>query len=317
MDTRLEALSGSQGGVFAAHEALTAGLTRAYLHQALRARKLVRVRRGAYVHATVWQAASPDERYRLGCLAVARSRPGDALSHHAALAVLGLSLWGHDVGRIDLVTDTVQSVRRGSVWLHPDDGVAVASVADAACVSPARAVVRTALTMGKDCAVVAGDAALHRGLVTLADLMTEVAAISPHQGRGRAMEAVLLMDSRSESVGESRTRLALRRLGFQPDSQVVLRDSDGRFVARVDLVVDGVVLEFDGLVKYARQRDAEDGAPDPEEVVWLEKRREDAIRRLGHPVERVIWNELERPGLIGARVRSAKVLVTARVPRPA
>jgi hypothetical protein len=71
------------------------------------------------------------------------------------------------------------------------------------------------------------------------------------------------------------------------------------------------------LVKYARQRDAEDGAPDPEEVVWLEKRREDAIRRLGHPVERVIWNELERPGLIGARVRSAKALVTARVPRPA
>ena len=156
MDTRLEALAGSQGGVFAAHEALAAGLTRAYLHRALRARKLVRVRRGAYVHATVWQAASRDERYRLGCLAVARSRPGDALSHHAALAVLGLSMWGHDLGRIDLVTDTVQSVRRGSVWLHADDGVAVAPVADAVCVSPARAVVRTALTMGQDCAVVAG-----------------------------------------------------------------------------------------------------------------------------------------------------------------
>ena len=59
MDTRLEALAGSQGGVFAAHEALAAGLTKAYLHRALRARKLVRVRRGAYVHATVWQARVP------------------------------------------------------------------------------------------------------------------------------------------------------------------------------------------------------------------------------------------------------------------
>jgi len=317
MDSRLEALAGSQGGVFAAHEAMAAGLTKAYLHRALRARTLVRVRRGAYVRATEWERASGDERYRLACLAVARSRPGDALSHHAALALLGLPLWDHDAGRIDLVTDTVQGVRRGAVWLHPDDGVAVAPVGDVCCVSTARAVVRTALTMGQDCAVVAGDAALHRNLVTMAELLIEVAATSPHQGRGRALEAVLLMDSRSESVGESRTRLALRRLGFEPDSQVVLRDADGRFVARVDLVVDGVVIEFDGLVKYARQRDTEEGVPGPEEAVWLEKRREDAIRRLGHPVERVIWHELDRPGLLGARVRSARALVAATAPRPA
>jgi hypothetical protein len=315
MDTRLEALAGRQGGTFAAHEAMAAGVTKAYLHRALRARELVRVRRGAYVHATVWQHASPDERYRLGCLAVARSRPGDALSHHAALAVLGLPLWGHDAARIDLVTDTVQGVRRGAVRLHPDDGVALAPDADALSVSPARALVRTALSMGQDCAVVAGDAALRRGLVTESDLMTEVALVSPHQGRRRALDAVSLMDGRSESVGESRTRLALCRLGFAPESQVVLRDSGGRFIARVDLVVDGVVLEFDGRVKYARQRDAEDGSAGPEEIVWLEKRREDAIRRLGHPVERVIWTELDRPGLLGARVRSARALVVSRAPR--
>ena len=317
MDERLEALAGSQGGIFAAHEALAAGLTRAQLHRALRTRELDRVRRGAYVHARVWQDASEEERYRLSCVAVARSRPGDALSHHAALALHGLPLWGHDPARIDLVTDTVQGVRRGAVWLHPDDGVAVAPVGASICVSPARAVVRTALTMGQDCAVVAGDAALRRGLLTVADLMGEVASVSAHQGRGRALEAVLLMEGRSESVGESRTRLALRRLGFDPDSQVVLRDEGGRFVARVDLLVDGVVLEFDGLVKYARQRDAEDGASGPEQVLWLEKRREDAIRRLGHPVERVVWSELDRPGLIGARVRAAKSLVFAPVPRPA
>lgn len=317
MDIRLKALAGSQGGVLAAHEALAAGLAKADLHRAVRARELVRVRRGAYVHAAVWQDASPGERYRLGCLAVARSRPGDALSHHAALAVLGLPLWGHDTARTDLVTDTVQGVRRGAVWLHPDDDVPTTRVGDTICVSPARAVVRTALTMGQDCAVVAGDAALRRGLVTEADLMAEAAVLSPHQGRRRALEAVLLMDGRSESVGESRTRLALRRLGFTPDSQVVLRDADGLFVARVDLLVDGVVLEFDGMVKYTRQRDAEDGAAEPEQVVWLEKRREDAIRRLGHPVERVIWSELDRPGLLGARVRAAKALVAASARRPA
>lgn len=49
-------------------------------------------------------------------------------------------------------------------------------------------------------------------------------------------------------------------------------------------MIDGVVVEFDGKVKYQRRRDSEDG-PDaePTQVLWLEKRREDAIRRLGHP----------------------------------
>ncbi|NUO33819.1 MAG: hypothetical protein HOQ27_01920 [Dermatophilaceae bacterium] len=317
MDTRLEALAAAQGGAFAAHEALAVGLGKAYLHQALRRRELVRVRRGAYVLAKVWDSASPDERFRLGCLAVVRSRPGDALSHHAALAVLGLPLWDHDPRRIDLVSDTVQGVRRGSVWLHPDDGVAVVPVEQVQCVSPARAIVRTATAMGRVCAVVAGDAALRSGLVTEGQLTEEAAALSPHQGRGRALDAVLLMDGRSESVGESRTRLALRDLGYAAESQVVLRDADGRFVARVDLMVEGVVIEFDGQVKYARTRDAEDAVASPEQVVWLEKRREDAIRRLGHPVERVIWSELSRPGLLGARVRRAAELVSVPRSHPA
>jgi hypothetical protein len=75
-------------------------------------------------------------------------------------------------------------------------------------------------------------------------------------------------------------------------------------------MVGGVVVEFDGRVKYERRGDPEDGTvSDPAEVLWLEKQREDAIRRLGHPVERVVWPELDRPGLIGARVRSARALV--------
>ena len=178
-------------------------------------------------------------------------------------------------------------------------------------VAPARAVVRTALTMGRDCAVVAGDAALHRGLVTEAELLAEVAAISPHEGRRRALDAVLHMDGRSESVGESRTRLIMGDLGFETESQVVLVDAEGRFIARVDLLVEGVVVEFDGRVKYARSRDVEDGVAGAGQGLWLEKRREDAIRRQGHPVERVIWSELRRPGLIGARIRAAQALVTA------
>ncbi len=114
------------------------------------------------------------------------------------------------------------------------------------------------------------------------------------------------MDEAAESVGESRTRLILQDLGLAYESQHWITDAAGHAVARVDFLVEGVVLEFDGRVKYRAEGDLAG------EVVWLEKRREDAIRGLGHPVERVIWDDLDRPGLLGARIRAAR---PARRPR--
>ncbi|MDV3222008.1 type IV toxin-antitoxin system AbiEi family antitoxin domain-containing protein [Intrasporangium sp.] len=314
MDRRLRALAGSQAGTLSVMEAHAVGVPNADIVRAVRAGELVRVRRGAFIGREVWDAASPDAQFRLSALAIARSRPGDALSHHAALAALDLPLWDHDPDRIDLATRTRRGSSRNGLHLHPIAGIQTQQVAGVRSVSTARAIVRTGLTMGLECAVVAGDAALHQRLVTVADLVAEVALLSPHEGRGRAHEIVLRMDGRAESVGESRTRLVVDALGLAHDSQVELVDDAGRFVARVDLLVEGVVLEFDGRVKY--RADMADSA-DPEAVsriVWLEKRREDAIRRLGHPVERVVWDDLARPGTIAARVAAARPHVTARQP---
>jgi hypothetical protein len=158
-------------------------------------------------------------------------------------------------------------------------------------------------------AVVAGDAALHAGLVTPTELLADVALLSAHEGRQRALDAVHRMDAAAESVGESRTRMVLQELGLSYESQVVLHDAAGSFVARVDFLVEGVVVEFDGRMKYQRQRDAEDEAAtaaDLAQVVWLEKRREDRVRRLGHPVERLVWEDLARPGLVGERIRAKR-----------
>jgi hypothetical protein len=312
MDTRLQALAGSRGGTFSAADAYAVGASDAELLAAIRSGGIVRVRRGAFVAGAAWRAADPDERFRLRVCAIARSRPGDALSHHAALAALGLPLWAHDTERIDLVTTTRRGSSRNGLHLHPIDRLDVADVEGVPVVRVARAVVRTALTMGAECAVVAGDAALHRGLVNVDDLLTEVAKLTPHQGRVRAHECVLRMDGKAESPGESRTRLIVQELGLAHESQVVLRDGSGAFVARVDLLVEGVAVEFDGRLKY---RAAEADPDDPDAVgriVWREKRREDTIRRLGHPVERIVWPELDRPSLIGARIRAARSLVTAR-----
>ena len=300
MDHRLRALAGEQGGVFSAAEARSRGVDAAALRTALRQGDLVRVRRGAYVAAPHWQRADPESRYRFRVMAVARSRPGDVVSHHAALSMYGLPLWGHDAERVDVLGEVTQAVGRAGVWVHPRGSVEPEVVDGIPVVPVARAVVRTALTAGLACAVIAGDAALHARLVTRAELIDEVALVTPHQGRARALEAVLRMDGRSESEGESRTRLVLQDLGLAHECQVMIRDHAGAVVARVDFLVEGVVLEFDGMVKYGGT--GEEAA----EIVWQEKRREDSIRRLGHPVERAVWDDLDRPGALGARIRAAR-----------
>lgn len=300
MDDRLEALVGEQDGAFTAAEAASRGIDGTGLRSALRAGQVVRVRRGAYVSRRHWAAADEDGRRMLRIRAVARSRPGDIVSHHAALALHGLPLWDAAKDRIDVLGQVSQAVNRAGLWVHPRDDVEPVEIGGLPVVPVARAIVRTALTMGLSCAVVAGDAALNRQMVTLAELIDEVALVSPHEGRGRAVEAVLRMDGKAESVGESRTRLVLQDLGLAHRSQVVIRDRHGVEVARVDFLVEGVVLEFDGRVKYQAE------GPEAAQVLWNEKRREDSIRRCGHPVERVIWDDLDRPGLLGARIRAAR-----------
>lgn len=301
MDTRLHALAGAQDGVFSAAEAHARGVTDSDLRTGVRERQLIRVRRGAYVSRRQWEAADGDERYRLRVLAVGRTRPDDMVSHHAALALHGLPLWGASLDRVDLLSAVRQGVHRADLWIHPRGQVAPEMVRGVLVSSVARAVVRTAIAQGRDCAVIAGDAALHRELVTLDDLYAEVALLTVHEGRARALDAVAHMDGKSESVGESRMRLIFDDAGLQVETQKKITDASGQVIARVDAFVEGVVVEFDGRVKYRA-----DQGENPQEVVWLEKRREDAIRRQGHPVERVVWVELDRPGLLVARVRSAR-----------
>ncbi|GAA2162167.1 hypothetical protein GCM10009826_32040 [Humibacillus xanthopallidus] len=183
MDVRLRALAGRQDGAFSSAQAAALGVDHLELRRAVRSGELLRPRRAAYVEGVRWRDADQDERFRLLVRAVSHTRDGDIVSHHAALALHGLPLWGHDVDRVDLLADVGQTVRRTGVHLHPRGDVRPVRFGSIGVVPVARAVVRTALTMGRDCAVVAGDAALHREMVTVEELLAEVALVSPHEGR--------------------------------------------------------------------------------------------------------------------------------------
>jgi very-short-patch-repair endonuclease len=202
------------------------------------------------------------------------------------------------LNRATLVRPVTKEVLTQSFVIRPD-GQQMVETESGRAVEPATALVQFTLDSGVGNGVVATDRALHTGVVERPALERAGEAVAgwPRSGRVRSMLA--LADGRSESVGESRLRLHLAALGISVVPQVVIRDEMGDFVARVDLWVEGtgVVVEFDGRVKYA-----EGGA----DVLFAEKRREDRLRRLGYVVVRVVWADLFRPERVVAWIRQAQ-----------
>ncbi len=168
------------------------------------------------------------------------------------------------------------------------------------CVLPAFAVLGTAMLCGVEAGVVAADASLARGLITEADLHSWLARLVRHPSVRAARLTVDLADGRSESVGESRTRLLLRSFDVGvPTPQAEVLDDNGNLVGRVDLLYEQqrTIVEFDGMIKY--------GSADGRQALIAEKRREDRLRGLGYEVVRVTWAELDRPMLLRQRIVAA------------
>ena len=123
---------------------------------------------------------------------------------------------------------------------------------------------------------------------------------------GAAARAVDFADGRSESVGESRSRVLLHRWGVGPSSlQFEVRGEGGLLVARTDFAWEehGLLGEFDGRVKYGRLLRP---GQDPGDAVFEEKRREDAVRDEGWGVTRWVWADFGAGHRLAARVRRAQ-----------
>jgi hypothetical protein len=284
-------------------EALAAGLDDRDLARAVRRGQLTRIRRGAYL-----DASADVSRVRALVLATAAPlRDGSVVSHVSAAVLHGLPLWRADSDRVH-VTRSPPAAGSGSAWVHlhvarlPDDDV---TLVDGVLVTgPARTVVDLGRSLAFESAVVAADAALASGAVTPADLDACLARMGPVPGSRRAARVVSFSDGRSESVGESRSRVLLHRLGLPaPDLQVRLLRPDRSVIARCDFGWRDrrTVGEFDGRVKYR----GEGAGPAPGEVVFREKLREDEVRDHGWEVARWTWPDLDAPAVVERRVRRA------------
>ncbi|WP_051265143.1 hypothetical protein [Nakamurella lactea] len=267
------------------------------------------LRQGVYIPTGV--KVFPEQRHRWlveGTVARLRSRSDAVVSHVSAAVLHGLPVWGLGLDRVHITRPGRAGVN-GTGCVHPHrakltdaeitmvDGIAVTSAA------------RTVLDLARSApftqAVVVADGALAAELTT-PDELAAVLEIARSRGSARAAARVIeFADCRSESVGESRSRVLFAVHGLpKPELQVRLHDRNGLFIGRVDFDLPEfrTVGEFDGFGKYSTLLRP---GQSPADAVIEEKIREDRIRDTGRQVVRWTGRDLPNPGSIMQRFVAA------------
>lgn len=306
----MSAIPFDQHGLLLRRTAVRLGLDDSWLARMLRAGAIVRIRHGAYADPAIWTSLMPAERHVLLSRAVLQQYDDRvALSHASALLLRGGPSWALDLSTVNLTNlfgrgDRAQAgithhrgkVRVGDVSRHGDHWVT----------APARTAVETAAGADLVPAVCALDWTLQQGLASLEDLQ-RYAEVHLREWPGTAglTRAIALSDGRSESVGESRTRIMLETNGIGTEPQWEVFHPSGRLAGRVDLRLPefGLMGEFDGQIKYGRLLKPGQTISD---VIRAERAREVLLEELtGLRMIRFVWPDLDRPAQTIQRILRA------------
>ncbi len=275
---------------------LASGVTDDELRRMRRRGELMPVAAGAYVEPDDPRLRRPESRHALlVAAALPRLAPDAVVSHVSAAVMFGLPVWNLPLRRVHTTRPRRSGgLLTGRLHVHtaPLDEEDVVDVGGVAVTSPTRILLDLGRTVGFEQAVVIGDAMLHRHLTTRDDLIAGLRRVARWPGAPRARRVVGFIDPRPESAGESRSRVAMARFGVvPPELQWPVLDAGGRVLGTADFgwPEDGVAGEFDGFVKYGRLL-----APwqVPADVVFAEKRREDAMRTVLRAFARWTWDEI-------------------------
>ena len=326
--------------VFTRSSALAAGLSRHQVAHRARTGRWVTLGRGVYAPSDLYDVLPDRDRHRLALVGTLLARGGnEAASHLSAAVVFDMRLPLAGAGPVTLTSPDLDDCTR-----HSDRFVRqVATLPDRDCTdrtvsccgaswrvpvtTPARTVADNLRHLHLPDAVALGDGALRCDTTTY-EAVSEVLRRQerwPYADHGRL--ALPLLDPRRETWLESYSFARLHQLGIpMPEPQVTIRDEQGRFVARVDGLLEewGVVLECDGREKYfvddLATTSASTAPPTVEEAQRLmarkvesEKRREDLLRDVGTEVVRWGTAEVHRsPEAIAHRIERAAVRAKGR-----
>ncbi len=276
----------AQHGVFTPEQARAAGLTDAQVRTLVRRGTWSVVRRGWLAESAL--ARDAEAGHRLACHAkLLRVGNGPVVSHESAWLLHRLPL--ESPPREPLLT------LPWSEGVQPPYGVRTAWLpqqqitrSGALSVTTAERTVADVLRTSDDLLLAQqhADAARRQG-ISFPSVQQVLAACEGWPGVRQARGAWEFSDPRAESPLESRCRVWFRAGGLPvPESQVVLRDERGVFVARVDFFFrkQRTIVEADGRVKYTDPYGGQAGL-----ALWKEKRREDWLRDLGFEVVRATW----------------------------
>lgn len=286
LESVVDALTARGEGAFSSAQARGAGISRDQLRRLTHRGVVVRLTHGWYARRD--PSLTAQDRHRRTAAALCHRIENAVLSHQSALLAMDLSTFAVDLTVVHLThrTDTTHR-RRADCVLHPADASTRDLPHDARTVRCADAIVQAG-RINPLTALVAADEALHRRFVTRANLDAALDRYAK-QPATRPVAAILARaDARSESVAETLARHALNVLGYSPTPQYVIHTEGHRY--SVDLELDGLLIEVDGMLKYGPE--AHNGAS-AQEAIRAEKDREAALVRAGYrPPLRLTWHQI-------------------------
>ncbi len=303
-------------GILLRRTAIQLGYDDNWLHRQVKEHKLVRIRQGAYADPAVWlPAASPEQHVILSRAVMQQYDDRVALSHASAHVMRGGPDWGLDLSKVNITNLFGRGDRDQAGITHHRGWVGVNDVTRADghwLTAPGRTAVETAALLPLEPAACVLDWTLHNGSTTGAQLMSYAEEyMRDWPGTIGLPLAVERSDGRSESVGESRTRLLLEDHGLHPEPQWEVHHPSGRLAGRVDFLLRelGLMIEFDGQVKYGRLLKPGQTVAD---VIRKERARELLLEELtGLRMLRLIWVDLDQPGRTIDRIHRAASLRNA------
>lgn len=279
--------------------------------------ELVSPRQGMYLRSSFWKSLSPSERAARIIRTLGIAHPAWTFSHASAALIHGIDVSYELLSPIHVIAPDSEGGKNPSgIKRHRPKAFHSTVCGSTRVTTIDQTVIDCAMTYRPSLFLPIGDYALRHGLTTRARLDEELRGRTGHRGVINARKSVSLIDTRSESGGESFVRGRLIELGIPfVDLQGCVRNPEQPWRPyRMDIVLqrpDGfyVDLEVDGVQKYE----------DPEmtkgrtitRVAMDERQREAFITSYGIRVARITPKQARDANFLARRLAHYGIFPTS------
>lgn len=294
-----------QQGMFSRTEALARGYTDDDLRRGRASGEIVTIRRGYFVRADVYRRLDAHRRHAVLAEAIYAESSTDAVFSHVSAAVLHrMETWDIPLDKVTFTVARSYAGKKGRQRVLHGSPLPAADLTEREgfpVTAPTRTIVDLARSLPLHPAVCIGDYAMRAGLTTHRELQDALTDARNRTGIAKARQAVQSMSSRSQSTGETRSRMLLDTLPLPPPLLgQSLFDEVGGYVGRSPFLYPdhGVVGRYEGEGVY--------GA-DPVLTDIDGRRERHRMEQLGWTVVRWDWEDLSTPREFTDRIARAFV----------